>query len=209
MCYRDHLNEGECQTPSVHNQALPSLFRLWGKEKSDGRVTSSVNSTFSSTALRSPAPLKSLKPTTQQTTLTHKRLRQTLLHWISYKKLSWLILWYRCNFCWGKIHSGHVTQNWCDLYWFFLQIAQILPLATFKTFIIWSLWITGIKNVATWLFYLGKEALKEIIFNITLFVYEKLQSSVFLHERSLRSTEEFIYLSCKQHSGSALTQKST
>lgn len=49
MCCRDCLKEGEYQTPLVRNQGLPSLFRLCDKEKSDGRVTSSVNSSFSST----------------------------------------------------------------------------------------------------------------------------------------------------------------
>lgn len=180
MCYRDHLNEGERQTLSVHNQVLPLLFRLWGKEKSDGRITSSVNSTFSSTALRSSAPLKSLKLTTQQTTLTQKRLQQTLLHWISYKKLSWLILWYRCNFCQEEKFILDMPHRTGMIFTDSFYRSLILNTSTchFQN-IIWSLWIAGIKNVATcWLFYLGKEALKEIIFNIILFVYEKLQSSV-------------------------------
>lgn len=180
MCYRDHLNQGECQTLSVHNQVLPSLFRLWGKEKSDGRVTSSVNSTFSSTALRSSAPLKSLKLTTQQTTLTQKRLQQTLLHRISYKKLSWLILWYRCNFCQEEKFILNMPHRTGMIFTDSFYRSLILNTSTchFQN-IIWSLWTAGIKNVATcWLFYLGKEALKEIIFNIILFVYEKLQSSV-------------------------------
>lgn len=169
MCCRDHLNEGECQAPSVHSQVLPSLFRLWGKQKSHGRVTSTVSSIFSSTALWSSAPLKSLKPTTQQT-LTHKRLQQTLLCWISYKKLSWLILWQRCNFCQEGEFILDVSHRTGEIFTdsFCRSLTSKTSTCYFQN-ITWSLWIAGIKNLGTcWLFYLGKEAVEEIIFNFFL-----------------------------------------
>jgi len=79
------FTNGSTKQPSVHSQTLASLSRLWGKEKHDA-VTCSANTAFSSTTLRSSAPLKSVSPTTQQTIFTYKRLWQILLDWISYKK---------------------------------------------------------------------------------------------------------------------------
>lgn len=122
-------------------------------------------------ALRSSAPLKSLKPTTQQTTFVNKRLQHTLLHWISYKKLSWLIFWYRCNFCQeGELildmphRTGVIfTDSFCR------SLTPKTSTCYFQN-IIWSLWIARIKSLwACWLFYLGKEAVEEIIFNIFFF----------------------------------------
>lgn len=122
-------------------------------------------------ALRSPAPSKSLKPTTQQTIFPKKRLQQTLLCWISYMKLSWLILWYRRNFC-QEVEFILDMPYRTDVV-FTDSFCRLLTSKTFTCYfrnIIWSLWIARIKNLQTcWLFYLGKEAVEEIIFNVIFF----------------------------------------
>lgn len=101
-------------------------------------------------ALRSSALLKSLKLTTQQTTFTHKTLQQTLLHCNSYKKLSWLILWYRCHFCQEEEFILDMPHRTGVIFTDFF--CRLLTSKTFTCYfpnIIWSLWIAGIKNLQT------------------------------------------------------------